>query len=1413
MGAGLISKDTGVIVQDDSVVIGKPSESWVTIKPEATTFESDANDGVTEIKGGQLTTDDLTATSGNIGNVTLENGKVTADKANIGDVWIKNGSITHVDKLAAERADIGGVWIKDDTITSLTNTEWDAENAVRNRAATEGQLLDVDTKVNQNTNKLDAYESAGIVAGTRNNPYTVDGIALGTDSYANGTGATAIGGDAKANQYNSVALGRGAVANAHDSVALGAYSIANDENVVSVGRDDGSIQRRIVNVADGEKDSDAATVGQMNKATDGMVKWDKDTDGSYKEGTIGGVTMKDGTLDVNGRFHVNDNGGFVVEDENGNRVFRVLSQGGLQAASGKFVVASDTGNVITQGSVTAESGTIGNIQLDGNEITGKDKAVSVNGVTLSEYSTTTTTARAESENQDGDILLSGSNGEINVSALDRITEDVADRTQKISYDSEKGITKIGDEYGVEFSNNGAISAAKGNFKVADNGNVTLKGDIDVKDSEDNTKVKVEAATGKITTEDTMYVNGNEEVATENYVNTATENMVEWDAGTKDTIHGVTLNNGTITAANSKFKVYDNGRVEAAGGKFNVWSSGGIGIGDKDADGNRLFSVNGNNGDVITKGDVTAQGTMYVKGDEEVATKSSVDTVNDTLADYENAGIIAGTSNVDNDVVIGSGSSNTAEYGIAIGEQASNTGFGSMAVGAHTMVSGNNSVALGFGSQATENNVVSVGGYAPGTQRRIINVADGIENSDVATVGQMNTKVAEATENMVEWDAGTNNTIHGVTLNGSTITAGGGAFNVYSTGGMTALYGKFAGSITAADEKFKVDGNGGITGQSLDVNKGIIKAADGKFNVYTSGGMTATYGKFDGGITAAGEKFNVDGNGKVTAQQIEAAGGNFQVWSTGGIRVGNDKELFTVNGYNGNVTTKGTMYVYGNKEVATKSSVDTVNDTLDKYSNAGIIAGGVAEGTTGAIALGTGANINNDASLPLNNAIAIGTNATAGRNNAVAIGLNSKALGENSLALGYGAETTRDGGWNSVALGYGSKANDNWVVSVGNGDNNEYRRIINVKDGVNAHDAATVGQMNSLIFGISGDTKSLTDGTLLTNKAKSLVEGINKNSEAIKLLDKGNEVNWDATTNNINEMQSKISTFSAMTSNVDWNAVNSVDWNAVSALSQVAPLSADVTGEFDTTREPINDGSSNTGDEINTGEGNTVNGDSHVTGNAQIDGTLNVKGEATFDGNATFNGKVDMNGELNMNNNKITGLAEGSIAEGSTDAVTGGQLFDMQSGLNSRMDNIESRMNDVEDRIDKVGAMAAAIANLRTMGYDPEAPTEIAVGVGQYKSETGLALGIFHYPNQDFMLSASISTSGDEVMGGIGATWKLGRKSAEERAKDEEERILAKAEEIKQAAKRAEVKAQADRHAQLLAEREEAGQPIRPVEEA
>ena len=150
-------------------------------------------------------------------------------------------------------------------------------------------------------------------------------------------------------------------------------------------------------------------------------------------------------------------------------------------------------------------------------------------------------------------------------------------------------------------------------------------------------------------------------------------------------------------------------------------------------------------------------------------------------------------------------------------------------------------------------------------------------------------------------------------------------------------------------------------------------------------------------------------------------------------------------------------------------------------------------------------------------------------------------------------------------------------------------------------------------------------------------------------------------------------------------------------------------------------------------------------------------------------------------------------------------------VDGRINNLENRVGELEDRIDKVGAMAAAIANLRTMGYDPAAPTEVAVGIGQYRDETGAALDLFHYPNRDFMLSLSVSTSGDEVMGGIGATWKFGRKSpekvaeikkaqAEADARRAEEAKLAKAEEMKQAAKEAKIKAQQERHAKLAVER-------------
>lgn len=142
--------------------------------------------------------------------------------------------------------------------------------------------------------------------------------------------------------------------------------------------------------------------------------------------------------------------------------------------------------------------------------------------------------------------------------------------------------------------------------------------------------------------------------------------------------------------------------------------------------------------------------------------------------------------------------------------------------------------------------------------------------------------------------------------------------------------------------------------------------------------------------------------------------------------------------------------------------------------------------------------------------------------------------------------------------------------------------------------------------------------------------------------------------------------------------------------------------------------------------------------------------------------------------------------------------------------LDGRINDVNDRVNKVGAMAAAIASLKSIGYDPQAPSEFSIGLGQYKGETGVAMGFFHYPNKNFMINVSLSTAGGETMGGIGATWRFGHKSPqkllEEQRKAQAKKELAAAEKYQAAAKlakeaqeRAEYAAKLARQAQVSAD--------------
>ncbi|WP_315091941.1 YadA-like family protein [Aggregatibacter segnis] len=138
-----------------------------------------------------------------------------------------------------------------------------------------GNNISIGTNANQYTTPTDIIESVAIgfnsQAGTR-------AMSLGVKTKATADGSVAIGNSAQANGAGSMAIGKDSVVNGADNVALGRSSIANTKagtgyltatassTVVSVGKSD--LLRRVVNVADGADDQDAATVAQLKKVSD-----------------------------------------------------------------------------------------------------------------------------------------------------------------------------------------------------------------------------------------------------------------------------------------------------------------------------------------------------------------------------------------------------------------------------------------------------------------------------------------------------------------------------------------------------------------------------------------------------------------------------------------------------------------------------------------------------------------------------------------------------------------------------------------------------------------------------------------------------------------------------------------------------------------------------------------------------------------------------------------------------------------------------------------------------------------------------------------------------------------------------------------------------------------------------------------
>ena len=173
--------------------------------------------------------------------------------------------------------------------------------------------------------------------------------------------------------------------------------------------------------------------------------------------------------------------------------------------------------------------------------------------------------------------------------------------------------------------------------------------------------------------------------------------------------------------------------------------------------------------------------------------------------------------------------------------------------------------------------------------------------------------------------------------------------------------------------------------------------------------------------------------------------------------------------------------------------------------------------------------------------------------------------------------------------------------------------------------------------------------------------------------------------------------------------------------------------------------------VNGKEEKTSNGNLSIVNGSNLEIT-HVDGSLTFNVSKTPEfervqvGNVDISQDgIKMGGNSITGLANGGIYQGSTDAVNGGQLW-----------NAYRRIDAINERVQIVGAHAAALSALHPVPYNPYEPTTFSAGFGMYRNEQSVAIGVFHYVRENMLVNVGLSLNTDgDTMGRAGISFAVG----------------------------------------------------------
>ena len=393
-------------------------------------------------------------------------------------------------------------------------------------------------------------------------------------------------------------------------------------------------------------------------------------------------------------------------------------------------------------------------------------------------------------------------------------------------------------------------------------------------------------------------------------------------------------------------------------------------------------------------------------------------------------------------------------------------------------------------------------------------------------------------------------------------------------------------------------------------------------------------------------------------------------------------------------------------------------------------------------------IGSNNSIQSNNAFAIGNNINipTGMNNAVVIGNNSTAK----------APTTVDGVTADATVSIGSSGHERQLVNVAKGEvSNTSTDAINgsqlYKVQSEVDKKANKDASNLTGTDVSKWQEKLGTGTV-TNGNTGLVTGDTVYKEIAKTntaLDTKANTGLDNITDAGKTVIRNVAKGAVKVVNGQNTTVTTgTDGDATTYAVNVSNDAIKGAVQPELNKKANTDASNLTGTDVSKwqeklGTGTVAAGNTGlVTGDTVYNVVRNSAGNplaVAYD--STAKDHISLNGQ---NGTIISNVRNGQVAEGSMDAVNGGQLFETNS-----------RINQLGGEVKHVGAISAALAGLHPQEYDDHYKLSIAAARGTYDGASAFALGAFYRPNSDLMFNAASTISSGKKAYTVGVSYKFG----------------------------------------------------------